>query len=559
MKNDHEGELAIPVEHTTAAHKLLMWPLIRRLITPNEYDEDYVMKLEEERGLINTHGQGAVFSSADDTQRPPLPTACDGGSFDGIQIIGDPHDLVCATSDPGQADIDKMGRLTLDVATARRYYQSYMDRIHQLHPFLNKPELDRKVETFIQSFCTQDTSQPPRSRTRQKRKRSVDVAAAPTRPRVSQSIDNAIMLLIFALGALDETKFPLPGPLLDRLNDLNDEIPASIPPVQVAPLNGVHDPNAVPPRAVSDLALPTPALYHQQLHNTSQSFLSSLSPANEMRASSNQSERMTSCMRNQYEHIKNLQRVPGLSLYEYATTILGLLQGGVELEHVQAGLLAGLYTGQLAHPFQSHGWVCQAARACQVLVRPKQYDRLEEGTTKDLYNFAYWTCLQLESDLLAELDLPASGISQYESQMGLPKGTFLHQRDEGGAPATMMVIFYSAQIHLCRFLNRVRTHLYKVEKQGQTRWSSNVQEALSENLNLWRTSLPTTMSWDDTEPPAKDIHAARMRAEYYGARYIIHRPLLYYALHHGLTGARMGSVAQTSVDSSTQLAGNPPS
>lgn len=225
---------------------------------------------------------------------------------------------------------------------------------------------------------------------------------------------------------------------------------------------------------------------------------------------------------------------------------------------MQAGLLAGLYAGQLAHPFQSYGWISQAARACRVLFRPKRYERLEEHSPKDLYNFAYWTCLQLESDLLAELNLPASGISRYEARVGFPKGRFFHRLDEGGAPATTMMMFYSAQIHLCKFLNRVHTDLYKVEKQGQTRWSSNVQEALSMNLDLWRSSLPTTMSWDDKEPPAKDINAARMRAKYYRARYIIHRPLLYHALHYGQTGAPMGSVAQTSVDSSINIAGDPP-
>ncbi|KAL2811214.1 hypothetical protein BJX63DRAFT_289782 [Aspergillus granulosus] len=51
------------------------------------------------------------------------------------------------------------------------------------------------------------------------------------------------------------------------------------------------------------------------------------------------------------------------------------------------------------------------------------------------------------------------------------------------------------------------------------------------NLNLWRSSLPSEMQWHDKDPPSTDINVARMRAKYYGARYIIHRPLLSYALH----------------------------
>lgn len=52
------------------------------------------------------------------------------------------------------------------------------------------------------------------------------------------------------------------------------------------------------------------------------------------------------------------------------------------------------------------------------------------------------------------------------------------------------------------------------------------------NLELWRTSLPDIMKWKDNDPPPNDINVARMRAKYYGARYIIHRPLLYHALHY---------------------------
>lgn len=39
------------------------------------------------------------------------------------------------------------------------------------------------------------------------------------------------------------------------------------------------------------------------------------------------------------------------------------------------------------------------------------------------------------------------------------------------------------------------------------------------------------MKWVDSDPPASDINIARMRAKYYGAKYIIHRPLLHHALH----------------------------
>jgi hypothetical protein len=71
------------------------------------------------------------------------------------------------------------------------------------------------------------------------------------------------------------------------------------------------------------------------------------------------------------------------------------------------------------------------------------------------------------SDILAELDLPASGISRAESRIGLPKGRFtLPWQNEMSAPSTMMMFFYSSQIHLRKVLNRVHTDLYKVESKA---------------------------------------------------------------------------------------------
>lgn len=77
-------------------------------------------------------------------------------------------------------------------------------------------------------------------------------------------------------------------------------------------------------------------------------------------------------------------------------------------------------------------------------------------------------------------------------------------------------------------------------------FSVNVLEVLGMNLDIWRKSLPDAMRWEDDDPPANEINTARLRAKYYGARYIIHRPLLYYAVH------------QTSVPPETATAVNSP-
>ncbi|KAF3031016.1 hypothetical protein E8E15_011544 [Penicillium rubens] len=563
-QKEAEGELSIPVEHTTAAHKLLMWPSIKRLLHPAHYDEDYVMRLEEERGLISIYGQGEISYTADDSQLP-----MDGDSR------GARPDVNGAGPD-ANVDIDEFGNLNLDAATARRYYDSYLEHMFKLHPFLMEGELNIKVDSFIRSYCRLNNSPPSSSSGYSrpardgpppaKRRRSnenlgvrgeyMETIPNPLRPRVGKNIDNALVLLCLALGAICEAPTPLPGPIMDKKIDyLNQPIPAPLPPLtppQPANTTYVTNANGVLSPANSDSAAMqmsfSNSLYSVPTQPAGQAFPNS--PFT--KGIEGLSRRDVTNTRDEQGNTKNYQVIPGLTLYGYATTILGHLQGGNELEHVQCGLLAGLYAGQLAHPFQSHSWISQASRACQVLVRTKRYERLEEGATQDLYNFAYWTCLQLESDLLAELDIPASGISRSEGRMAIPKGKWtIVLPNDLTAPETMMMLFYSAQIHLRKVLNRVHTDLYKVEKQGQTRWSSTVQEALSLNLDLWRNSLPHSMQWSENDPPADEINAARMRAKYYGARYIIHRPLLYHALHYGYTGARVGPIGKSLVDSPT--------
>ena len=395
MKSDNEGELSIPVEHTTAAHKLLMWPSIKKLLYPNEYDEDYVMRLEEERGLISVFGQGEISSTADDTHLPTPPAISDNGVWDECRIDGSgTYQTQGSTSLDFDAEIDRYGLLRLDAKTARRYYQSYLDRIHKLHPFMDQYALSQNVEVFIRCYCPHPSSPTDSSNTLcrdgqrgAKRKRSlddlqgvrgahVDPASASSRPRVGRNIDNAIILLVFALGSICETKSPLPGPIMDKKIGYRDQhIPGPLPPMRPQPVNGTHAPNGVLSPANSDSALPaSTTFYSTPLQSTSQSFPSSIPTSQTLPASTTDFRKRTPRRaipnsKDEFGNVENLQVIPGLALYGYATAILGHLQGGVDLEHVQAGLLAGLYAGQLAHPFQSHGWICQAARACQVLVR----------------------------------------------------------------------------------------------------------------------------------------------------------------------------------------------
>ncbi|PYH63207.1 putative C6 finger domain protein [Aspergillus vadensis CBS 113365] len=537
-----DGDLSIPVEHTTAAHKLLSWPSIKALLEPREYDEDYVMKLEEERGLILVYGRGEGHDTSESPAMTFSSSSSSRSNWDQSYSNGAPASGQWTPGaiqngnhlKPLGPSIDDFGIFSTDAKTVRRYHQSYLNHMHKLHPFINLTELSASIESFIQKYCLPDVSVPvnilnshtagdiPRGA---KRKRSCDTLhgagcdiqfppgakhESASGRRVEKSLENAIVLLVLALGSICEVQGAIPGPVTDTPVDFQKE---RIPGPSTRSMLSSAD---------TELVMQSQGSFFSQTSNHS------FSPATGgQKAAPDRSPYPDN------SHLRNVDVIPGLAYYAYAAQILGSLQGANGLYHVQAALLAGLYAGQLAHPFQSHGWIYQAARACQVLVRSKRYEQMNDGPLKDLYNFAYWTCLQLESDILAELDLPASGISRAEARIELPKGRTLSLPNDPAAPNTMMMFFYSAQIHLRKVLNRVHTDLYKREPlANENRWSANVQEILSMNLELWRSSLPDIMRWKDADPPHEDINVARMRAKYYGARYIIHRPLLYWALHH---------------------------
>ena len=48
-------------------------------------------------------------------------------------------------------------------------------------------------------------------------------------------------------------------------------------------------------------------------------------------------------------------------------------------------------------------------------------------------------------------------------------------------------------------------------------------------VNGWRATIPAENNWEDGEV-ARDINNARLRGKYFGALYIIHRPMIHYAL-----------------------------
>lgn len=377
---------SIPHEHTTAAHKLLMWPAIQRLVG-SDVRQDYVMELEEARGPLRPYGRGEGDSTAlvenlyfncNSSSLAGSPVLWEGGhyyihnpsaskpfSYGYCDSFGLGSPVI--TDEPPMSEpvgLRELCTLNVHEQMAWRHHRSYLDNIHILHPILEEESLRRLVEDFIRNYSWETGYAAGKSpvahhahdhggsndngngngvhemRRPFKRKRSsengVNNMSDWTHPQtqertaantIHRSIENSIVLLVLALGAICSWKDELPGFVQDNCSqsqfDHNSDMHHSFSPNQQQQQSHQN--------------------YHNHQHHQ-------------------QPDANTAMPR-------NLDNIPGMAYYAFACDILASHEGRTDLPYAQACILAGLYAGQVAHPFTSHAWLSQASRACQMLVR----------------------------------------------------------------------------------------------------------------------------------------------------------------------------------------------
>ncbi|EKG09014.1 hypothetical protein MPH_14010 [Macrophomina phaseolina MS6] len=526
------------------------------------YGTNYPREQEENRGLLKLYGRGEGEDLYDGA-RGGSPAA--EGTEDGVVSTSAPSPGTSSwgigfTAPFTGADIHQSGyqhnwgglnpdgTLKIDVWTVRRLHQSYLSHMYPLQPFLDKERLASMVEKFIQIYSPDAGNHNAKSPfalpetdpvVPLKRERANGGPVSGPKPRtppsrennIERTVRNAIVLLVLAIGRICEHKTHLPGPL----SGPNSVVGSSL---QMTSMDS--QPAAIQPSPVlsnSPLAsIPSPSIDGARL--------ASRRPPTDQVPTSEKRETVA----------RNMDITPGLAYYAYAVEILGAVHGGNYLSHGQAGVLACLYMGQLARVLESWGWICYACRVCGVLIdkdKESLFPNAPEQNVSDnmnprkvaphvssgvdqrkanLIKFLYWTCLQLESDILAEMShLRPSGISKDEERIGLPSQIYPELPLDH--PEEMNWLYYLAHIQLRKILNRTHLALYSKEGRKKNFWATIRDDMLEEQLQCWRETLPAWLGWDDSDEPSNDINKARMRAKYYGARYIITRPILHWAIH----------------------------
>ena len=470
VRSEHSGATGLPhkeksglqSDHTTPAHKLFEeWQsmahfcrnvdYIEKLIEGNHDVSEYPMLLEQDRGLLRVWGVGEGQDLNDGAQGPGSPDS--GGDADASSPAPGKEGLwgypPADTSSPGtvpgeipsshprpenSGGLGPDGRPDFRSHVLWELYDSYIENIHKLHPFMNASKLRRMIKEFSEQYSPDikpNHSGSPAANTLAvnqslKRKRSGSAFGEPysAKGAIERSLRNALVLLVLALGKVCAHHEPLASPQSDKASHTNGGW-------------GVH---------------------------ANGSFNSETSDDNRPR---------------------NVDILPGMGYFAYATDILGNQQGGNTVAHAQAMILAALYLSQFARVLESWSWINNACRVVLVLIKA-DYQKLDRNwclenkaslPPKERYRLnlvmcVYWTCLQLESDILAEMStLPPSRISDFQSEIAYPDGVYESVPIESGTnveekmfadPQTQegSMLMYSSQIWLRVILNEAHNMLY---------------------------------------------------------------------------------------------------
>ena len=567
-------------DHRTAPHKLiLLWPSVRPLLQEANVDvnDGYVMEAED-RGVLRLYGRGEGIEEQDGTH--PGGSASLAHSENSLSDEPSPPAGIWGCGLPAYAyptygprphpytagGLRPDGTLDLDQATILNLWDNYLKHMHVMHPFLDKARTRKLIDKFIARYY------PDTHRTHStwavgdgesdrpiKRQRSNDptgsqgIGAGDYRREcfvdIERSPSNAIIYLVLALGKICTHKENLPGPVHDRVLNVARQLSGN---------TGLHGSS---PMSASVKPSPgSPKHTPNSFHNSCMEYRSRRSSFNRSSSSA--------------QTVKNMDIIPGIAYYAKAAEILGDQSDGSDLIHAQMFLLAGLYKGQLARVKESMSWIAKAGGIVQsLLYRYKLYNdnywtangderrqhesgqKLITNMRQNLIVLASWTCLQLESDILAELRLPSSGFQNIENLLLMPHSLAQEETYDGLAPHEdkkhesdkNVILFYTAQMFLRKRLNEVHRQLYGPDCLNQS--LAEVQAILHGHeaiLHGWRTMLPPDLKWEDEEPPPDGILSARLRAKYWGARYVINRPFLDYALHimpHVKDGSSVEEVA----------------
>lgn len=519
-------------EHRTGPHHLIdSWPTLKVLLQAAHVKLDcaYVMEAEDRPSLC-LYPEDEEVANWDDSQAGGLtgfvdyddnipgnvlPTSTEYCGYDSSG--GKSKGYGVRPQRYGVERRKSINKAPPDAATVEALYESYIKHIHVMQPFLDIGEVRGLLHDFIawhgisvQQSVAADGYDMTSDRPSKRRRDDNHSDIAPLRRRLG----HAVVYLIFALGkiCMHSDMLPTGSPSIGQSETSSSSLGRMYGVESTSPSFDNAD-------TISRVSSQTPSADGE----------------------SHGDEGATT------------RKVPGLDYYVKAVEIFGVYSDGNDLIHAHLFLLAGLYKGQLARVKESMSWYTMAGRVLLQLlhshglqdknhwkwtseggkaVQERNQELISDKHRSSIVRASY-SCIQLESDIRADLDLPSSGIISLETMLPVLEAFADVSRSRGDSAQSANVPFhFTSQVYLRIRLNQIHRQLYGPDCEGlslaETRCILQEHEAI---IGTWQNGLPADMSWGLEDAPPTDILHARLRAKYWGARYLINRPFLDYILH----------------------------
>ena len=234
-----------------------------------------------------------------------------------------------------------------------------------------------------------------------------------------------------------------------------------------------------------------------------------------------------------------------MSYFSAAWALLPGLMTRTTMMSAQCMILTAAYLFYIVRPLEAWTILSSTSMKLQLLLVMHPPSMLPTAS-RELSERVFWNALLFESDLLAELELPHSGINQFEDLVGFPCGfDEITDLDDAGAEdvgvgmetgARDELWYFLAEIALRRLLNRVSQLIYKKGTPTSISALAPVVAELDYQLTQWYESLPVAVQFPHGRVLLEDPVQTVLRLRYFACRMTIFRPYLLAVLENDRLG-----------------------
>ncbi|KAA8895256.1 hypothetical protein FN846DRAFT_911988 [Sphaerosporella brunnea] len=225
---------------------------------------------------------------------------------------------------------------------------------------------------------------------------------------------------------------------------------------------------------------------------------------------------------------------PGMSYFSAAWALLPSLMTRTTMMSAQCMILTAAYLFYIVRPLEAWTLLSSTSMKLQLLLSTNPPAMLPTAS-RELSERVYWNALLFESDLLAELELPHSGINQFAESVGLPCG-FEEEDEEPVVGGRDDLWYFLAEIALRRLLNRVSHLIYCKGTSTSISSLAPVVAELDYQLTQWYESLPIPVQFPHSRVLLSNPVQTVLRLRYFACRTIIFRPYILAVLENDKLG-----------------------